>query len=75
MKTVKLQGIYREQKAIPAGELKPGMITIWNFGYREVIKSIEPSKTGKTLKAIIISEETGKEYMRKMNATRLVAIE
>ena len=74
MATVKLQGMYNEQKAIPAAELKPGMVTIWNYGYKETIKSIEPSKTGKTVTVVIISQETGKEYERKMKATRLVAI-
>lgn len=72
---MKLQGLYGEQKAIKAKELKVGMVTIWNYGYKETIKSIEFSKTGKTLKAIIICHESGKEYERKMSAERLVAIE
>lgn len=33
MATIKLQGIHTPQKAIPAAELKPGMITVWNYGY------------------------------------------
>ena len=47
--TVKLQGMYGEQKAIRAGELKPGMVTVWNFGYKEVIKSTETTKSGKSV--------------------------
>lgn len=71
---MKLQGVYREQKAIEAKDLKPGMVTIWNYGYKEIVKSIEFSKTGKTLKAVIVSMESGKEFERKLKATRLVAI-
>lgn len=43
MATVKLQGIYERRNAIPAAELKPGMVTVWNFGYTETVKSVEPS--------------------------------
>ena len=70
---MKLQGMHGEQKAIPAKDLKPGMITLWNYGYKGTIKSISFSKTGKTLKAIIISGN-GKEYERRLGANRLVAI-
>lgn len=71
--TVKLQGIYNEQKAIPAGELKPGMVTIWNFGYKEIIQSVELTKSGKSVKCSIICE-SGKETSRTMRIDRLVAI-
>ena len=71
--TVKLQGMYGEQKAIRAGELKPGMVTVWNFGYKEVIKSIEPTKSGKSVKCAIICE-SGEELVRTMRIDRLVAI-
>ncbi len=71
---MKLQGMYGEQKAIEAKDLKPGMVTVWNYGYKEIVKSVEPSKTGKTLKVVIVSEESGNIYERKMKATRLVAI-
>ena len=71
--TVKLQGIYSKQKAIPAGELKPGMVTVWNFGYKEVIKSVELTKSGKSVKCSIICE-SGKELSRTMRIDRLVAI-
>lgn len=43
MATIKLQGIHTPQKAIPAAELKPGMITVWNYGYTSTVKSIEPT--------------------------------
>ena len=71
--TVKLQGMYGEQKAIRAGELKPGMVTVWNFGYKEVIKSIETTKSGKSVKCAIICE-SGEELVRTMRVDRLVAI-
>lgn len=74
MNTVKLQGICTKQKAIPAAELKPGMVTIWNYGYTETIKSIEPTKSGKSVKCIIISDESGKEFTRTMRVDRLVAV-
>lgn len=72
MKSVNLQGI-GQWKAIEAKDLKPNMVTIWNYGYKEIVKSIEFSKTGKTLKAVIESE-SGNLYERKMKADRLVAI-
>ena len=74
MATVKLQGIYGTQQAIPAAELKPGMITVWNFCYTETVKSVEPTKSGKSVKCVIISDDSGKEYMRTMRNDRLVAI-
>lgn len=72
---MKLQGVYSEQKAIQAMDLKPGMVTIWNYGYKELVKSVEFSKTGKTLTAVIVSMESGNVYNRKLKSTRLVAIE
>lgn len=74
MATVKLQGIYEKKNAIPAAELKPGMVTVWNFGYTETVKSVEPTKSGKSVKCVIISDESGKEYTRTMRNDTLVAI-
>lgn len=71
--TIKLQGLYGEQKAIKAEELKPGMVTVWNFGYKEIIKSIQKTKSGKSVKCVIICE-SGKESERTMRVDRLVAI-
>lgn len=72
MATVKLQGIYERRNAIPAAELKPGMITIWNFGYTETIKSVEPTKSGKSVRCVIVCDKSGKEYTRTMRNDRLV---
>ena len=74
MATVKLQGIYGKKNAIPAAELKPGMVTVWNFGYTETVKSVEPTKSGKSVKCVIISDESGEEHTRTMRNDRLVAI-
>lgn len=61
------------QKAIKASELKPGMVTMWNGGCTETIKTVETTKSGKSVKMIIISE-SGKEYDRTMRVDSLVAI-
>ncbi len=74
MTTVKLQGIYERKTAIPAADLKPGMVTIWNFGFTETVKSVAPTKSGKSVKCVIISDESGEEYTRMMRNDRLVAI-
>lgn len=74
MANVKLQGIYTPQKAIPAGDLKPGMVTIWNFGFTETIKKVETTKSGKSVKCLIVSDETGNEHTRTMRVDRLVAV-
>lgn len=74
MANVKLQGIYTPQKAIPAGDLKPGMVTIWNFGFTETIKKVETTKSGKSVKCLIVSDKTGNEHTRTMRVDRLVAV-
>ena len=70
--TIHLQGI-GEHEAVPARELKPGMIVVWNYGSKSEVVSIEFSKSGKTL--TMITECNGKYYSRKRNANTLVAIE
>lgn len=62
------------QKAVKASELKPGMVTMWNGGCTETIKTIETTKSGKSVKMIIIDDGSGKEYDRTMRVDRLVAI-
>lgn len=74
MSEIKLQGIYEKKYAIPAAELKPGMVTVWNFGFTETIKSVAPTKSGKSVKCVIIDGESGKEYTRTMRNDRLVAV-
>ena len=74
MANIKLQGIYSPQKAIPAGELKPGMVTVWNYGFTETIKKVETTKSGKSVKCLIVSDETGNEHTRTIRVDRLVAV-
>lgn len=74
MNTIKLQGIYSRQKAIPAADLKPGMVTVWNYGYTETIKSVDPTKSGKSVRCVIVSDESGNEHVRTMRNDRLVAV-
>ena len=75
MATVKLQGIYEKKNAIPAADLKPGMVTVWNFGYTETVKSVSKTKSGKSVKCVIISNDSGNEHIRTMRNDRLVAIQ
>ena len=73
--TIKLQGIHERKKAIKALELKPGMVTIWNYGYKEIIKSITPTKSGKSIKCKIICCESKKEYIRTLRVNTFVVVE
>lgn len=73
MKHLHLQGI-GNHKAIEAKELKSGMVTVWNYGYKSVVKDVVFSKSGKTLIALIENEQ-GKLFERKMKSSRLVAVE
>jgi len=73
--TVKLQGIPGYQPGIPAGELRPGMVTVWNYGYKELIIDVQPSKTGKTVSVKMRCIDSGYEGTRKMNANRLVVVD
>lgn len=72
--SMKLQGIRGWIKAKPAGELKPGDVTMWNYGYTETVLSVTPSKTGKTVTVEIVSDQSGMHHTRKFRADRLVAV-
>lgn len=73
-RTIKLQGVYGEQSAKPVKDLKPGDVIRWNFGYTSTVIELIPSKTGKTITAMLQSDESGNILPRKMGADRLVAI-
>lgn len=75
MNTVKLQGIYGQQPGTPVKNLKIGDILIWNFGYKSEVIELIPSKTGKTITAMLKSFESGEISPRKMGAQRLVVVE
>lgn len=68
-----LQGI-GNVKAIEASKLTAGMVTVWNYGYKSEVISVEPSKTGKTVTAMLKSMQDGITRQRRMPARRLVAI-
>lgn len=77
-KTIHLQGIYGQHPAVKASELKPGDITVWNGGYTEKVIALEPSKSGKTVKATFeYKDSNGKKVRttRKFGAERLVGID
>lgn len=72
--TVKLQGIYEHQAGTAVKNLKVGDVLIWNFGYKSEVIDLIPSKTGKTITAMLKSFEDGQIRPRKMGAERLVVV-
>lgn len=72
--TVKLQGIYGQQKGTAVKDLKVGDVIIWNYGYKSEVVELIPSKTGKTITAMLRSLESGNINPRKMGAERLVVV-
>lgn len=73
-RTIQLQGVYGQKAAKPVKDLKPGDVITWNYGYTSTVIDLIPSKTGKTITAILQSGESGNILPRKMGAERLVAI-
>ena len=73
--TVKLQGVYGQQAGTAAKDLKIGDVIVWNFGYKSEVMELIPSKTGKTITAMLKSLESGNISPRKMSAERLVVLE
>ncbi len=76
-KLVHLQGM-GDYPGIPAGELKPGMVMVWNYGGLErTTGEIQLSKTGKTLTVETEYRDydgTIKPHVRKFKTTRLVVV-
>ena len=73
MKKVQLQSI-GWVPGKPVKELKRGDVIMWNFGYTSIVLDLLPSKTGKTIVAVLKESESGHIVNRKMGANRLVAI-
>lgn len=73
MSYIQLQGIGK-RPAIPAGNLKPGAVVIWNYGYKSTVVSVSPSKSGKIVNVIFTGSD-GVSRPRKLGAARLVAVE
>lgn len=72
--TVKLQGIYGHRAGTAVKNLKVGDVLIWNFGYKSEAIDLIPSKTVKTITAMLKSFEDGQIRPRKMGAERLVVV-
>lgn len=70
---IHLQGI-GQHPAIPARDLKPGMVTVWNYGGRYEVVSIEMQPSGKTLTSVLKDCKTGTLWPRKFRPERLVAV-
>ena len=65
--TVQIQSVGRVSGK-PAGELKPGDRTIWNFGYTHTVVAIL-----RETKAQVVVEFDG-GWQKRMGKTRLVAV-
>ena len=72
--TIKLQGIHTRQTAKAVKDLQIGDTIKWNFGYTSEVVELIPSKTGKTITAMLRSNTDNIVRPRKMGADRLVAI-
>ena len=70
--TIKLQGIYNQQAAKAAKELKTGDVIVWNYGYTSTVVDLIPSKTGKTITCMLKSNQDGVIRERKMGAERQI---
>lgn len=57
----------------PAGEIKPGDMLMWNYGYTSQVNSIV-RETAKTLTISETDTKSQKIYERKFSKSRLVCI-
>lgn len=73
MATIQLQQIGTKQ-AKPAGDLKAGDVTVWNFGFTETILSVV-KETAKTVWLEIRSDKSGTIHTRRLLKTRLVGVQ
>lgn len=55
-----------------AGDLVPGDVTAWNFGYRSTVSAVR--KVGKVSLDVDLVSEKGETHTRRFRAHRLVAI-
>jgi hypothetical protein len=58
--------------AITAENLRIGELTVWNFGYLELVTAIQPK--GKTMLALTIKSQNGAISTRNIKRTTLVAV-
>ena len=71
MRKIHLQH-WGEQDAVEVQDLRPGMVTVWNGGYRCEIAGIVSSPSGKTHRIVYAD---GTVDRRRMRTGRLVAVE
>jgi hypothetical protein len=67
-----LQGI-GSVHAKPAGNLRPGDVTVWNYGYTATVEGIVRETVAQII-VRLIDNTTGDFYDRRMGKTRLVGI-
>lgn len=73
--TIKLQGISGQQEGTATKDLKVGDVIVWNYGLKDEVVEIIPSKTGKIITFMLKSHQDGLVRSRKMGADRLVVVE
>lgn len=72
--TIKLQGVAGQQTGTAVKDLKIGDVLVWNYGSKSEVVELIPSKTGKTITAMLRSQQDGQIRPRKMEAERLVVV-
>ena len=68
-----LQGMHKDFPGTLITEVKAGDVMICNYGYKQTVVSLEMSKSGKSVCAVIDCD--GKLYNRKYRITSRVVIE
>lgn len=63
-----------EKNAVEASNIKVGDEMIWNFGYKEKVLDITPSKSGQSLTMKIKDMQSGNTLTRTIRAKSLVAL-
>ena len=58
--------------AKPAGQLQPGDVTIWNFGYKWEVVGFTKETAAQVVVEMINNE--GKTWQKRMGKTRLVGL-
>lgn len=71
MQQIHLQGLGK-RPAIPAGECKPGMFRLYNYGATGEIIDVEPLKGGKSVR--LTTRENGKLYTTVKRKDTLIAV-
>jgi hypothetical protein len=67
-----LQGIGAVH-AMPADDLRPGDVTVWNYGYTATVEAIV-RRTAAQVVVRMIADDTGNAHERRMGRARLVGV-